>query len=145
MEKEVKELNMNTMDIGAICQNLKQKIPLEKNALNIYPDIIMDILDVSCQSLCEYVKYSNKLNEGNPESLVSNEQVETIKSVFKELLDNFYPMAHTNKPLRELQIIDKESFLRLKNDIQCYQNSCLNNSIEFSEELIKSVDRLMNP
>ena len=114
MELKVKELNINTVDIGVICQNLKQKIPLEKNALNIYPDKIMDILDVSCQSLCEYVKYSNKLNEGNPESLVSNEQIETIKSVFKELLDNFYPMAHTNKPLRELQIIDKESFLRLK-------------------------------
>ena len=145
MELKVKALNMNTVDIGAICQNLKQKIPLEKNALNIYPDKMMDILDVSCKSLCEYVKYSNKLNENNPESLVSDEQIETIKSVFKELLDNFYPMAHTNKPLRELQIIDKENFLRLKNEIQSYQNYCLNNTIEFSEELIKSVDHLMNP
>ena len=145
MELEMKELNVSNMDIGALCLNLKQRIPLEKNALNIYPDKIMDILDISCQSLCGYVKYSNQLNTNNPEFIISDEQIETIKSVFKELLDNFYPMAHTNKPLRELQIIDKENILRLKNEIQSYQNYCLNNTIEFSEELIKSVDHLMNP
>lgn len=141
----MKEFNMNTVDVGVITQNLKQKIPTERNALNIYPDKIWDILDVSCQSLYEYIRYSNKLNENNPESYISDEQIETIKSTFKELLDNFYPMAHTNKPLRELQIIEKESFLRLKNEIQHYQNSCQNSTIKFSDELIKSVDRLMNP
>jgi hypothetical protein len=145
MELEMKELNMNTVDLVAVIKNLKQKIPTERDALNIYPDKIWDILDVSCQSLCEYIKYSNKLNENNPESHVSDEQIESIKSTFKELLDNFYPMAHTNKPLRELQIIDKESFLRLKDEIRCHQNSCLSNTIEFSEKLIKSVDHLMNP
>lgn len=141
----MKDLNVSTMDLAALCLNLKQRIPIEKNALEIYPDKIFDILDVSCKSLCEYIIYSNKLNKNNPELIINNEQLETIKSVFKELMDNFYPMAHTNKPLRKLQIIDKESFLTLKNEIECYRNYCLNNTIEFSEKLIKSVDNLMYP
>jgi hypothetical protein len=144
MELKVKALNMNTVDIGEICLNLKQRIPLEKNALNIYPDKIMDILDISCKSLCGYVRYSNELNKNNPEFIISDEQIETIKSVFKELLDNFYPMAHSNKPLRDLQIIDKEGFLQLKNEMKNFENYCINTN-EISEKLIKSVDSLINP
>ena len=144
MELAMKELNRGTMDIAKLCLNLKQRIPIEKNALDIYPDVIMDILDVGCQTLCEYVKFSNKLNENNPEFLVSDDQIETIKSVFKELLDNFYPMAHSNKPLRDLQIIDKEGFLQLKNEIKNFENACMTAN-EISEKLIKSVDCLINP
>lgn len=139
------KLNVNAVSLKEICQNLKQKIPFEKNALEIYPDKIFDILDVSCKSLCEYIIFSNQVNKNSPELIISNEQLESIKSVFKELMDNFYPMAHTDKPLKELQIIDKESFLILKNEIENYQRYFQYSTIEFSEQLIKSVDRLMNP
>jgi hypothetical protein len=144
MELEMKELNVSAIDIGALCLKLKQRIPLEKNALNIYPDKIMDILDISYQSLCGYIEYSNQLNVNNPELIINHEQIETIKSVFKELLDNFYPMAHSNKPLRDLQIIDKAGFLQLINDMKSLEVACMTTG-EISKKFRNSVDCLINP
>ncbi len=140
----MKELNVSAIDIGALCLKLKQRIPLEKNALNIYPDKIMDILDISYQSLCGYIEYSNQLNVNNPELIINHEQIETIKSVFKELLDNFYPMAHSNKPLRDLQIIDKAGFLQLINDMKSLEVACMTTG-EISKKFRNSVDCLINP
>lgn len=39
---------------------------------------------------------------------LSDDEMRKVDGVFAELANNFFPMAHTNRPLAELQIIERE-------------------------------------
>jgi hypothetical protein len=53
---------------------------------------------------------------------LSDDVMRKVDKIFAELSDNFFPMSHSNKPLVELQIIERESiakavdFLRITED-----------------------------
>jgi|LakMenE18May11ns_1017448.scaffolds.fasta_scaffold8587706_1 hypothetical protein len=61
-----------------------------------------------------------KLHSGvakNEERLTSAE-LEKINGIIKELSDNFFPMAHSDAPLRMLAIVEKRKILDLENHVR---------------------------
>ena len=61
-----------------------------------------------------------KLHSGvakNEERLTSAE-LEKINGIIKELSDNFFPMAHSDEPLRMLAIVEKRKILDLENHVR---------------------------
>ena len=96
----------------------------ERGAHNMCPDEVALFLRASSEALVNYIRNSNvQLGEGAM-GYVPTIEIEKIQSVFQELADNFFPMAHTNRPLGELRIfeIDKirmiEMFLVRSNDLE---------------------------
>ena len=73
--------------------------------------------DVAC-FLGSFREISNLLFKTLPDgsSLAPNrlagDEIRKIDDVFAELSDNFFPMAHSNKSLGDLQIIERESIAR---------------------------------
>jgi len=43
---------------------------------------------------------------------LSDDEIRKVDDVFAELLNNFFPMAHSNEPLARLQIIERESIAK---------------------------------
>jgi hypothetical protein len=71
-------------------------------------------------------------------------EIEKIDSVFRELSDNFFPMAHSNEPLRRLQIVDKDEYRRVGEGL-LRLSRIGEEANELSESLSQSIERLINP
>jgi len=46
---------------------------------------------------------------------LSDDEIRKVDAVFAKLSDNFFPMAHSDKILEELQIVERESIIRAIN------------------------------
>jgi len=44
---------------------------------------------------------------------LSAEEILKVEQIFAELSDNFFPMAHTNKRIEHLQIVERDSIVRV--------------------------------
>ena len=71
---------------------------------------------------------------------LSDEEIRTIDGVFAELADNFFPMAHSNKPLGELQIVERESIARTIDFLELLENA-LSQTKRRSEEVRRDLER----
>ena len=67
-----------------------------------------------------------------------------IESIFRELTDNFFPMAHSNKSLQQLQIVDKREYHQVIEDLMRL-NSMGKDTLYLSNRLSESIGRLINP
>jgi hypothetical protein len=71
---------------------------------------------------------------------LSDEEIRTIDGVFAELADNFFPMAHSNKPLGALQIVERESIARTI-DFSNQLENVLSQTKRRSEEVRRDLER----
>ena len=133
------------MDLKNISLHLKQSImDQHDNTLSLSPWAIAGFLDICRRSLYGYISNANEQLGTDSEAYISVAELEKIDSVFCELSNNFFPMAHSNMPLRDLQIVDKSEFERIKSNLVHMEN--INNTInEISKELSESIQYLINP
>ncbi len=74
--------------------------------LQMAPYIIANLLLKYGEIIILFAEYSN-LQLGNDSSaLIEKENLKKIDSLFRELGNNFFPMAHTNVNLGKLKIVD---------------------------------------
>ena len=71
---------------------------------------------------------------------LSDEEIRTIDGVFAELADNFFPMAHSNKPLGVLEIAERESIARTIDFLNQLEN-VLSQTKRRSEEVRRDLER----
>jgi hypothetical protein len=78
------------------------------------PYTVIEILRLSHDALEAFVQHANTELAATPEACVSRDEMEKIREVYAELLNNFFPMAHTDQPIRELQIIERRRIAHLR-------------------------------
>jgi hypothetical protein len=133
------------MDLKNISLHLKQSIVDEHaNTLSLSPWAIAGFLDICRRSLYGYITQANEQLGTDSEAYISATELEKIDSVFRELSDNFFPMAHSNMPLRDLQIVNKSEFESIQSNLEHmkYISSEVNH---VSKELSDSIQCLINP
>ena len=133
------------MNVENISLYLKQSIMDEHaNTLSLSPWAIAGFLDICRRSLYGYITQANEQLGTDSEAYISTTELEKIDSVFRELSDNFFPMAHSNMPLRNLQIVDKVEFNRIKDNLE-HMKHISNDINQISKELSESIQCLINP
>lgn len=111
------------MDLKNISLHLKQSImDQHANTLSLSPWAVAGFLDICRRSLCGYISHANEQLGTDSEAYISTTELEKIDSVFRELSDNFFPMAHSNMPLRDLQIVNKSEFERIQSNLAHMEN-----------------------
>ena len=133
------------MELKKISLNLKHSIiHNNQNILDYSPYSVAEFLDIYSKILQSYICYANEQLGEDSEAYISKNELEKIDSLFRELTDNFFPMAHTNNPLRDLQIVETEKFRVFQNRLMHFidHNQRTN---EISEYLSESIERLTNP
>lgn len=133
------------MDLKNISLHLKQSIMDEHaNTLSLSPWAIAGFLDICRGSLYGYITQANEQLGTDSEAYISRTELEKIDSVFRELSDNFFPMAHSNMPLRDLQIVNKSEFERIQSNLAHMEN--INHALnQISKGLSESIQCLINP
>ena len=133
------------MNLKNINLNLKQNIQQNcAETLMLSPWEIAGFLAVCHQALNSYVLNANAQLGEESEAYLTNLEIKKIDSVFRELSDNFFPMAHSNESLRHLQIVDKDEFRRVGEGLK--QLSRIGEAAgELSGCLSESIERLINP
>jgi len=127
--------------------NISLKRAMQENecaALQLSPWQIAGLLDIFRESLCGYVKNANEQLGAHAEAYISAVELEKIDSIFRELTDNFFPMAHSNEPLRRLQIVDKQEFDHVRNRLLDLSHMA-RDAQSLSADLSESIGRLINP
>ena len=78
------------------------------------PDEVALFLRISSEALVNYIRNSNDQLGENAMGFVPPMEIDKIYFIFRELIDNFFPMAHTNRPLRDLKIVETETFRMIR-------------------------------
>ena len=133
------------MELKNISLYLKQSI--ENNhadALDLSPWEIAGFLNICHRSLYAYISHANEQLGSDSEAYIPITELEKIDSIFRELTDNFFPMAHSNEPLRRLQIVDKDEYHRVADGL-LRLSRVGEEAQDLSENLSQSIRRLINP
>ena len=96
---------------------------------------------MSSQALCQYIAYANEQVGEKSDGYISPGEIQNINAIFKELYDNFFPMAHTNESLAKIKIIKIDQILLILDTLTKLRNENIN-TIQNMEELGRSVQRL---
>ena len=80
----------------------------ELGAHNMSPDEVALFLRISSEALVNYIRSSNDQLGEDAMGFVPPVEIDKIYFIFRELIDNFFPMAHTNRPLGELRIFEMD-------------------------------------
>lgn len=96
------------------------------------------LLEACRQALRGYIQYSNTQFSPESEAFVSRAVGDRIDEFLKNLSDNFFPMSHLNKPLSELQIVDKMA-------LRAFQEHAHRTFVGAFEDLLAEWDRLTHP
>ncbi len=133
------------MELKNISNNLKQSIQQNHvEALDLSPWAVAGFLEICHKSLIGYICLANEQLGPGSEAFISGKELEKIDSVFRELADNFFPMAHSNEPLRQLQIVNKDE-LRIVMELLSHLTKMGDDARVLSEHLSESIGRLINP
>jgi hypothetical protein len=133
------------MEIKNISHKLKQSI--QKNqaeTLDLSPGEIAGFLEICRLSLREYIYHANEQVGPDSEAYIPSIELEKIDSIFRELTDNFFPMAHSNESLRRLQIVDKDEYRRVMEGL-LHLTRMSKDAHVLSKSLSESIDRLIHP
>jgi hypothetical protein len=139
------------MKIDQISKELKDNIKsFNRDTLAMNPYEIACFLSRCGEILLKYVEYTNKQLDTTSEEYINGEDITKIDNLFREMGDNFFPMAHTTEPLRNLKIVNDHEYEDLKNHIENYLitvvNYCNHNlatSIETNERVITQNEELL--
>ncbi len=130
------------MEINDINLALKSQIPKRQiDALELNPYEIAAFLQMSSQALCQYIAYANKQIGEKSDGYISPRDIQNISDIFKELYDNFFPMAHSNEPLANVKIIEIDRIYLILNTLNKLRDESIN-TVQNVEELSRSVKGL---
>ena len=144
------------MTLEYISSQLKEESQrFDSETLSMGPYDTANFLMLCGEILLKYVEYSNKQLEPDSQAFLSKSDISKIDSLFRELGDNFFPMAHTTAPLRDLKIVNAYEYENLNNRVEnflltmtdkCEQNLAI--SVEMNERNIllnrELIDELRN-
>ena len=100
-----------------------------------------DFLLLCGEILIKYIEYSNKQVEPDSEAFLSKSEIAKIDNLFRELGDNFFPMAHTTAPLRVLKIVNARQYEDLNNRVENLLMTFLHHNEDNFAEIIAINDR----
>ena len=126
---------------------LQLKQSIEDNhtdTLDLSPGEIAGFLNICRRSLNEYILHANQQLGQDSEAYIPKIELEKIDSIFRELTDNFFPMAHSNESLRRLQIVDKDEYSRIAEGL-VRLSRVGEEALDLSDNLSQSIRRLINP
>lgn len=133
------------MEIKDINYHLKQSIEEGyANSLDLSPWEIAAFLNTCHRSLHAYICNANDQLGPNSEAYIPIKELVKIDSIFRELIDNFFPMAHSNESLRRLQIVDKDEYNRIADGL-VRLSRVGEEALDLSENLSQSIRRCINP
>jgi hypothetical protein len=133
------------MHLNEISLQLKRSIEDNRaDTLDLSPGEIAGFLNICRRSLNEYIIHANQQLGPDSEAYIPNLELEKIDSIFRELSDNFFPMAHSNESLRRLQIVDKDEYHRIADGL-LRLSRLGEEAVDLSEDLSQSIRRLINP
>lgn len=133
------------MELSNISLNLKQSLQRnDAKILDLSPGEVAGFLEMCHQALCGYVFYANAQLSPDSEAVLSVADIEKIDSVFRELTNNFFPMAHSTENLRYLQIVNKTEYRHVVEGLS-HLKRMGEDARDLSEHLSQSIDRLINP
>jgi hypothetical protein len=75
--------------------------------------------------IIQYAEYSNQQLGNESAPFVTKENLKKIDSLFRELGNNFFPMAHTNVNLGKLRIVDGARCDQIRNLFDDFSNQIL--------------------
>jgi hypothetical protein len=155
------------MNIELISANLKENLQTFKNdTTSMCPYETGNLLLLLGDVLLKYVLYSNMQLKPESEAFLSSKDITKIDNLFRELGQNFFPMAHTTAPLRSLKIVNAMQYENLTNQagnlIANFVDNCENNleiiaqinerNIQLSRELLgelqnvrRDIEEILNP
>jgi hypothetical protein len=96
------------------------------------------LLRISGDAFLNYLRYSNDKLGMNSDGYISQEYIERIDSLFRELNDNFFAMAHSNEPLQDLRIIELRK-LRLAQDMANALADRMEESVRMLEVVVNNL------
>ncbi len=129
------------MTLNEISLNLKKSIEgSHADTLGLSPWEIAGFLNICHGSLHAYICHANEQVGPDSEAYIPIAEIKKIDSIFRELTDNFFPMAHSNESLRRLQIVDKDEYNRIADGLVR-----LSRVGEEALNLSQSIRRFVNP
>jgi hypothetical protein len=93
--------------------------------LQMAPYLIANLLLKYGEIIIQYAAYSNQQLGNESAPFVTKENLKKIDSLFRELGNNFFPMAHTNVNLGKLRIVDGERCDKIRNLFDDLSNQIL--------------------
>jgi hypothetical protein len=134
------------MKLETISTQLKEKLQSHSgNTLAMCPWETADFLLKCGEALVKYIECTNKQLEPDSEAFLSKIEIGKIDSLFRELGDNFFPMAHTTEPLRSLKIVNAYEYENLNNRVEDFLLNIANNyemNLETSNEMNERIIRV---
>ena len=117
------------MKLDIISIQLKEKLQsFDTDTVSMCPWQTADFLLRCGEILIKYIEYSNKQLEPDSDAFLSKSEISKISGLFKELGDNFFPMAHTTAPLRDLKIVNARAYENLTYRVEALLLNITNNS-----------------
>jgi hypothetical protein len=111
---------------------------LQRDAQHMRPYDVALFLSISSEALINYIRNSNEqLAEDDP-GYINTIAIEKIRSIFSELSNNFFPMAHTNGPLEQLKIIDREQIHQIRNTFNEFR--AIEEARRYQSENLRRID-----
>jgi hypothetical protein len=102
--------------ISAQLKDESQRFSRETLSLNPYDTA--NYLLLCGKILLQFIKYSNQQIEPDSQAFFSKSDIDKIEDLFRELGNNFFPMAHTDEPLRNLRIVNTQQYENLNTRIE---------------------------
>jgi hypothetical protein len=107
------------MTIEYISAQLKEESQrFERDTLSMGPYDTANFLLLCGEMLLKYVEYSNQQIEPDSQAFLSKSDTSKIDSLFRELGNNFFPMAHTDAQLRYLKIVNAQQYESLNERVE---------------------------
>lgn len=100
-----------TEKITELQQFLKRN---SQSALHLGPYQIANLLTITGSMLRDFLEQSQSKANYPENEKISEGDLTRLENIFRELGDNFFPMAHTTLPLRFLRISQSDSLHALK-------------------------------
>ena len=117
------------MKLDIISIQLKEKLQsFNTDTVSMCPWQTADFLLRCGETLIKYIEYSNKQLEPDSDAFLSKSEISKISGLFKELGDNFFPMAHTTAPLRDLKIVNARAYDNLTYRVEALLLNITNSS-----------------
>ena len=95
------------MKLEFISAHLQERLQrYDGETLSMGPYETANLLLLCGEILLKYIEYSNKQIEPDSQAFISKSDISKVDDLFRELGNNFFPMAHTQAPLDDLIIIN---------------------------------------
>lgn len=107
------------MTLEYISAQLKEESQrFNRETLSMGPYDTANFLLLCGKILLKYVENSNQQIEPDSQAFLSESDITKIDGLFRELGDNFFPMAHTETPLRNLRIVNALQYENINDRVQ---------------------------